>query len=77
MSGRDLSPLGVWTAGDGIEAIALSSYGRRFVSGSKDGKVLIWDIGSETAILGPLSGHTMQVTSVAFSPTTLVSSLVP
>ncbi|KAF8596176.1 WD40 repeat-like protein [Ceratobasidium sp. AG-I] len=68
MSGNDLSPRGVWTASNAIDAVALSSRGRRFVSGSKDSKIVIWDIDSETAMVGPLSGHTKQVNSVAFSP---------
>ncbi|KAG8764123.1 hypothetical protein FRC12_008254 [Ceratobasidium sp. 428] len=47
---------------------AYSPDGRRIASGSKDGKVRIWDAETGDATLDPLMGHSNEVNSVAFSP---------
>jgi WD40 repeat protein len=49
-----------------VNSVAFSADGRRLVSGSADGTVRIWDIGSGAPLLC-LKGHRDRVTSVALS----------
>jgi WD40 repeat protein len=52
---------------DSVTAVALSSDGRRLLSGSEDNTARLWDAATGKAI-ATLAGHTAQVTAVAFSP---------
>ncbi|KAG8731513.1 hypothetical protein FRC10_001659, partial [Ceratobasidium sp. 414] len=50
-----------------VRSVAISSDGRRIVSGSDDDTLRIWDAHTGAAILDPLQGHSGSVTSVAIS----------
>jgi WD40 repeat protein len=54
-----------------LDPVAFSSDGRHIVSGSCDKSVRLWDL-STGETLKVLEGHTNTVTSVAFSPDSLV-----
>ncbi len=49
----------------GVTALAFSSDGNQLLSGSRDHKAILWDLGNGTA-LKELSGHTWSVLSVDF-----------
>ncbi|KAG8701958.1 hypothetical protein FRC09_005033 [Ceratobasidium sp. 395] len=57
----------IWVA-SAVLSVAISSDGRRVVSGSEDGTVRIWDAETGDTVLGPLKGHSYRVNCVAFSP---------
>jgi WD40 repeat protein len=54
-----------------IQSLAFSPDGQRIVSGSLSGTICVWEAGSGTTILGPLTGYPLcskSVESVSFSP---------
>ncbi|KAG8703002.1 hypothetical protein FRC08_003123 [Ceratobasidium sp. 394] len=54
-------------AGGALNSISVSPDGRRFVSGSSDNTVRLWDAQTGAALLHPVRGHSNWVMSVAFS----------
>lgn len=58
-----------------VRSVAVSFDGRLVASGSWDRTVRIWDFHARTGIGNPLHGHTSDVNSVAFSPTSPSSFL--
>ncbi|KAG9124994.1 hypothetical protein FRC07_009421, partial [Ceratobasidium sp. 392] len=56
------------SASSAVRSIAISSDGRRVVSGCADGAVQVWDAETGDTMLGPLQGHSAVVHSVAISP---------
>lgn len=53
---------------DMVAAIAYSPDGKRMVSGSYDGTLIVWDANTGKKLIGPLKGHFNFVRNVAFSP---------
>ncbi|KAG8708632.1 hypothetical protein FRC09_001120, partial [Ceratobasidium sp. 395] len=53
---------------DPVLAVSVSPNGHRIVSGSKGGKVQVWDVETGDVVLTPLKYHLNQVNCVAFSP---------
>jgi len=51
-----------------VLSVAFSPDGQRFVSGSADGTLILWDVATAEPVLPPLTGHRSNVQSVAFSP---------
>ena len=64
---RELALLAGLGHTDGVGSISFSPDGSLLVSGDGDGKVIFWDISSQTP-LATLQGHTEEVNSVSFSP---------
>ncbi|KAG2151526.1 WD40-repeat-containing domain protein [Suillus clintonianus] len=54
--------------GDKVIAVAFFKDGRRFVTGSYDKTLRIWDVKKQACVGGPFEGHTRKVESVAISP---------
>jgi WD40 repeat protein len=52
---------------DEVHAIALSPDGRTLASGSADGSVILWDLGSLQQLGDPIRAHPGGVRSLAFS----------
>lgn len=48
--------------------LAFSHNGKLLASGSSDGTIKVWNVGTGATVLGPLMGHTGGVECVAFSP---------
>ncbi len=51
-----------------VVSVAFSPDGKRFVSGSADSTLILWDVATAKAIGSPWRGHTSNVLGVAFSP---------
>ncbi|KAL1665810.1 WD40-repeat-containing domain protein [Schizophyllum commune] len=51
-----------------VNSVAFSPDGKRFVSGSSDRTIIVWDAETREPIAESLRGHDSSVTSVAFSP---------
>lgn len=51
---------------DGVTDVALSPDGQRIASGGVDSTLRVWDAGTTQPVDAPLTGHTGEVTSVAF-----------
>lgn len=51
-----------------VNSVAFGPDGKYIVSGSRDGKLRLWDAASGDPVGTPLEGHTDSVLSVAFSP---------
>lgn len=51
---------------DWVYCVAWAPDGKKFASGSIDGKVILWDVA--TGFEKPLAGHNLVVSSLAFSP---------
>ncbi|KEP44951.1 vegetative incompatibility protein HET-E-1, partial [Rhizoctonia solani 123E] len=64
---REGAPLAVWNVNFQINSLALSPDGTRVVIGSYDTTVRILSAYDSAPLVGPLSGHTSSVISVAFS----------
>ena len=54
--------------GSGAYHLGFSRDGSHLATGSVDGLVRVWDVGTWTLKQGPLSGHTSTIAFVAFSP---------
>ncbi|KDN41994.1 hypothetical protein RSAG8_07039, partial [Rhizoctonia solani AG-8 WAC10335] len=67
MALREGAPLAVWQVGFEIESFALSPDGTRVVIGCRDTTIQILSAYDGAALVGPLQGHTEDVSSVAFS----------
>ena len=52
---------------DSVRELAFSRDGRTLATGSRDNRVILWDMASHRQVGPPLTGHTDQVSSVAFS----------
>jgi WD40 repeat protein len=50
-----------------VSALAFSPDGRRVAAGSWDGSLVVWDVASGKAELGPFPAHSARVTHVEFS----------
>ncbi|EMD32809.1 hypothetical protein CERSUDRAFT_161328 [Gelatoporia subvermispora B] len=50
-----------------IKSVAVSSDGRRIVSGSDDTTIRVWDVATGDALLKSMEGHTDSISSVAIS----------
>ncbi|CCA75107.1 hypothetical protein PIIN_11885 [Serendipita indica DSM 11827] len=53
---------------DEVKAVAFSPDGSKFVSGSEDNTIRLWDVGTSQLLGEPLRGHEDEVTAVSFSP---------
>jgi WD40 repeat protein len=65
------APLGASEPGPGLSSLAVASDGRTVVTGGASGQLDLWDVGGtgQPQHLGaPITAHTGQVWSVAFSP---------
>ncbi|KIM26361.1 hypothetical protein M408DRAFT_72893 [Serendipita vermifera MAFF 305830] len=51
-----------------VECVSFSPDGKRIVSGSDDGTIIVWDAETGAVVAGPFEGHSSWVTSVGFSP---------
>ncbi|CAE6517378.1 unnamed protein product [Rhizoctonia solani] len=51
-----------------VYSLAFAPGSLYFVSGHRDGGILVWDANSGERLLGPLLGHSKLVSSLAFSP---------
>jgi len=51
-----------------VSYAAFSHDGHTLASGTMDGKIQLWDVGDQSAIGVPLTGHTNAITSLNFSP---------
>jgi WD40 repeat protein len=51
-----------------VYSVAFSPDGKTLASGSKDNKIILWDIETSQPIGQPLTAHTHHIKSVAFSP---------
>ncbi|KIM86608.1 hypothetical protein PILCRDRAFT_309458 [Piloderma croceum F 1598] len=53
---------------EGVHTVAFSPDGKKFVSGSEDHTLRLWDASTSQTIGSPFVGHSAMVASVAFSP---------
>ncbi|KAF5350385.1 hypothetical protein D9758_012451 [Tetrapyrgos nigripes] len=65
---EDHQQMGSWEIHASIYCINISPDGEKIVTGLEDGKCIIWNASTGTAIGEPLQGHEDFVNSVAFSP---------
>src|SRR6266702_4639868 len=62
------SKLVISTVGGDVYSVALSPDGQRIVSGSRDGRIRVWNATTGETAAGPFTRHTDSVFSVSFSP---------